>query len=116
MKIKTTRSLKDATDTINPAMNKRLTFGDQFNSFLAVVTAATGEEARVTNRLRDVGGRPVKPGSFLVVDASGAGTGAIGRGPTAWTESHLYVKNYGATDGVFHVRFFEKEQQDPRLT
>ena len=91
------------------AMNKRLNFADQFNSFIATAEIVAGEEATIPNHLKSKNGQRIIPGSWQVVDSRGAAAGSLGRsGTNEWTTKQLFVKNFSADNGTFTIRFFER--------
>jgi len=92
---------------LNAGLNGRLTFDDQFNTFLLEdETIANGATAEIVNRLMDVNGNKIIPSQWWVVDSVTNG-GPLFRGATAWTKDFLYLKNGGSAGGTFTVRFFE---------
>lgn len=98
------------------ATNKRLNYSDQFNTFVARLTVAAGATGALPNQLKSLQGGKVVPGTWKVMDATGAPAGALGKSAAApWTKDRIFLKNYGATDGVFLIRFFEKAPDEHNI-
>lgn len=110
MNFSTLRPRTKAARDLNAGLPRRLRTDEQLNTYVATVEIGAGEEAVITNHLRDVGGRRIVPGEWQVIDAAGAPIGAVVRGTTAWTDSHLTLRNTATTPGQFRVRFVERPQ------
>ncbi len=77
---------------------RRLTFADNFESFEVVVTIPATSEIGVENKLKEMPTRRiiVRSNSSSIVD-----------GDTAWTKTHLYLKNTSATEAIATVIFIK---------
>ena len=93
---------------LGTGFNKGLSIADQFNSFTATVTINAGSTVTIANQLTDGQGNRIIPREWQVIDAAGASGGSIGRATTAWTTTHLYLKNQGNINGQFKIRFMER--------
>ena len=75
----------------------RLNFEENFKSFMWTGTIAATTEVAIGNPMDKI------PTKYLVVrNSSGM---AIGDGPTPWTASVVYLKNYGASSATITVVF-----------
>ena len=75
----------------------KLNFIDNFDSFQAEATIASGSEASVRNKLG------VIPSGYLILRQSG--DGVIIDGDTPWTNQLVYLKNTGGSDAKVKVIF-----------
>jgi len=76
---------------------RRLSFEDNFESFEYTGSIAATTEISVPNKFSFI------PSRYLVGDTTGGAV--VGRGPTAWTSSQLFIKNYSATATVARIVF-----------
>lgn len=77
---------------------RRLTFGNNFESFEVDVEIPTTSEVSVRNQLT------FRPTKYIIVSQSG--NGLITKGPTDWTDNNLYLYNNGASDVEATIIFF----------
>lgn len=114
MKVSSQNNGHRLAQEFDAAMNKGLTFADQFNSFIAQnVSIGSEEEVAIPNQLKNKNGKKIIPSTWQVIDCRGASSGSLGRGEdNEWTEILLYLKNFSVTDGVFSIRFFERASDE----
>ena len=78
---------------------RRLSFLDNFDAFRVTVTIPAGAEVGIENKLR---------GSIPTDRYLTRGNGAeIIDGGSAWTATHVFLKNSGASDATVTVIFFK---------
>ena len=110
MKMNTHNPRINLAREVSTALNKRLTFNDQFNSFVTTVDIDSHEEVMIPNFLKNKNGNKILPRTWTVVDARGASTGSLGRSDESeWTLEQIFLTNYSVNDGTFTIRFFESE-------
>lgn len=116
MKLSSQKHIRTVHAEVATAMNKRLNFADQFNSFVVTVTVDAGEEVTIANQLRNKSGALIIPGSWQVIDARGAGKESLGRSATnEWTKEKIFVENFAVRNGSFRIRFFEQSSDETQF-
>jgi hypothetical protein len=89
-----TYSLADLVDGL-----RKLTFGENFQSFEVEVTIAAGAEQEIRNLLRDT-----VPTKRIIVRGN---SNEVVYGDTEWTTDFVYLKNIGASDATATVVFLK---------
>lgn len=90
------RSLNELKDLLSTGM-KKLTFGDNFESFEASVIIAATSELKITNKLQ------FTPSRYIIVSQSG--NGLITKGTSEWSNDSIYLYNNGAVSVAITVIF-----------
>ena len=90
------RSLNELKDTLSVGL-KKLSFGDNFESFQTNVTISATSESKIKNQLQFV------PSKYIIV--SQTGNGLITKGSTEWSTDNLYLYNNGAVSVTVTVIF-----------
>ena len=78
---------------------KKLTLGDNFNSFTVTVTIGAGSELAIKNQLS-----PKIPSARLILKSTSF---SLADGPTGWTTDFVYIKNYGGSPATATIIFME---------
>ena len=79
----------------------RLSFVDNFDSFVVDVTIGSGEELAIRNQLKSS-----VPTQRIIVRGS-SGSESIVDGDTAWDLNYVYLKNVGASSASATVVFLK---------
>lgn len=80
----------------------RLSFSDNFNSFIVEVDMPATTEVAIRNQLQDAG----VPSQRIIL-RGGDGTQNITDGVTEWDQNYVYLKNQGATAVTITVAFLK---------
>lgn len=75
---------------------RRLTFEDNFNSFIVTLTIPAASEIGIENKIGVIPSKRfiVRSTSYEITD-----------GASAWTSKHVYMKNHGAAEATVTILF-----------
>lgn len=79
---------------------KKLNFADNFDTFEVQLTIAASTELPIRNQLRS----GLIPTKWFIIRGDQYSIN-VADGPTSWTSSYVYLKNYGGSDTTLTVLF-----------